>query len=132
MVISEHDIQNQIRLAIGDKQAAIIFRANVGECWTGKTVTQNGDRVVLKDARRFSIGLPKGFPDLFGLKTLKITPEMVGKKIAAFVFLEVKKKGGRTTERQEHIHKVLKDAGAIGGVVYSAEEALKILETGKS
>ena len=32
---SEHDIQNEIRVAIGAEQSATLFRANVGEAWTG-------------------------------------------------------------------------------------------------
>ena len=126
---SEHDIQNKIRLAIGEKQAAIIFRANVGEGWNGRIISKVGDKITLDNAHRISTGLPRGFPDLFGLKTVTITPEMVGKKIAVFVFIEVKKNGGKATENQKHLHSFLQNAGAVGGIAHSPSEALQIIDT---
>lgn len=127
---SEHDIQNEIRVAIGAKQTATLFRANVGEAWTGICRRMNWipDRVVIDGARRFQSGLPVGFPDLFGFRTIKVTPEMIGKKIAVFVFLEVKKPGGRTSKAQKEMHAFLQSAGAIGGVARSAEEAAALLQ----
>ena len=127
---SEHDIQNEIRVAIGAKQTATLFRANVGEAWTGICRRMNWipDRVVIDGARRFRSGLPIGFPDLFGFRTVTVTPEMVGKKFAVFAFLEVKKPGGRTSKAQEKMHAFLHEAGAVGGVARSAEEAVTLLQ----
>ena len=126
---SEHDIQNEIRVAIGAKQTATLFRANVGEAWTGICRRMNWipDRVVIDGARRFQSGLPVGFPDLFGFQTIEVTPEMVGKKLAVFAFLEVKKPGGRTSRAQEKMLAFLRAAGAVGGVARSPDEAIKLL-----
>jgi len=121
--LNEHDLQNQIRLAVGKEQAATLFRANVGGGWTGDVVSRSQGRVVLANARRFSTGLPAGFPDLFGFKTIEIGE----RKIAAFAFVEVKTPCGRASEKQKHLHDFLQGAGAIGGVARSPEEALKIL-----
>ena len=125
---SEHDIQNEIRIAIGAAQSATLFRANVGEAWTGTLATNNLNRVIIEDARRFRSGLPIGFPDLFGFRTVEITPEMVGKKLAVFAFIEVKKPGSRTSKAQEKMHSFLHDAGAVGGVARSPEEAIGLLQ----
>ena len=125
---SEHEIQNEIRIAVGKEQSATLFRANVGEAWTGTLASSNLNRVVIEDARRFRSGLPIGFPDLFGFRTVTVTPEMVGKKFAVFAFLEVKKPGGRTSKAQEKMHAFLHEAGAVGGVARSAEEAVTLLQ----
>lgn len=125
---SEHEIQNEIRIAVGKEQSATLFRANVGEAWTGTLASSNLNRVVIEDARRFRSGLPIGFPDLFGFRTVTVTPEMVGKKLAVFAFLEVKKPGGRTSKAQEKMHAFLHEAGAVGGVARSAEEAVTLLQ----
>lgn len=125
---SEHEIQNEIRVAVGKEQSATLFRANVGEAWTGTLTSSNLNRVVIEDARRFRSGLPIGFPDLFGFRTVTVTPEMVGRKLAVFAFLEVKKPGGRTSKAQEKMHAFLHEAGAVGGVARSAEEAVKLLQ----
>ena len=87
-----------------------------------------GDMITLHEARPFSTGLPIGFPDLFGFRTVEITPEMVGKKLAVFAFIEVKTKQGRTSRAQEKMHAFLRDAGALGGVARSTEEALHLLD----
>ena len=71
---------------------------------------------------------PIGFPDLFGFRTIEITPEMVGKKVAVFAFIEVKKPGGRTSKAQEKMHTFLRNAGAVGGVARSAKEAIGLLQ----
>ena len=124
---SEHEIQNEIRVAIGERQSATIFRANVGQAWAGELDGQKGNKVILKDARRFSTGLPNGFPDLFGFKSVTVTSDMIGTKLAVFVFLEVKTPRGRASEAQKHMHTFLLDAGAIGGIAKSPEDALALL-----
>ena len=127
MNTSEHEIQNEIRVVVSQSQLATLFRANVGEAWTGEAAWQ-GDTLILKNPRRFTTGLPAGFHDLFGFKKVKITPDMVGKEIAIFAFIEVKKPGGRVRKEQKHIHAFLAEAGAIGGIAHSAAEAQAILK----
>lgn len=124
---TEHEIQNEIRVAVGKEQSATLFRANVGEAWTGTLASNNLNRVIIEDARRFRSGLPIGFPDLFGFRTVEVTSEMVGKKLAVFAFLEVKKPGGRTSRAQEKMLAFLRAAGAVGGVARSPDEAIKLL-----
>ena len=125
---AEHELQNKIRIAVGKERTATLFRANVGKAWTGKKTICCGDMITLHEARLFSTGLPIGFPDLFGFRTVEITPEMVGKKLAVFAFIEVKKPGGRTSKAQEKMHTFLRNAGAVGSVARSAKEAIELLQ----
>lgn len=124
----EHEIQNAIRVHISEQKLATLFRGNVGNAWTGNRVERRPDgSVIIYDARPFTTGLPPGFPDLFGIKSIEVTPEMIGKKIAAFAFIEVKQPGKRPTAVQRHMINFLQDKGAVGGVAHSPDEAAAIL-----
>lgn len=124
----EHEIQNKIRLKISAERLATIFRANVGEGYAGEEIIKNADgSITIKRPRRFKTGLPTGFPDLFGLKSITITPDMVGKKIAVFAFIEVKQPKKKPTKVQENMIDFLLNNGAIGGVAHSDDEAAEKL-----
>ena len=126
---TEHEIQNEIRLAVTRKnKATTLFRANVGKAWTGKKVVCSDDMITLHEARPFTTGLSVGFPDLFGLQTVKIMEDMVGKEVAVFVFLEVKRPGGRVMKAQERMTEHLRSLGARGGIVHSVDEAINVLK----
>jgi hypothetical protein len=99
---TEHDIQNEIRLALAEK-GIMCFRANVG-------------RVKMKDNRWFDTGLPKGFCDLFGFRN-----------DGQIFFIEVKNGTGRTSERQEKFMELVKSKGALAGIARSVEDAMKII-----
>ena len=71
---SEHEIQQRIRLACG-RGAVRLWRNN-----TGALVDQQG--------RFVRFGLCKGSSDLIGLRSVVVTPKMVGQRIAQFVALE--------------------------------------------
>jgi hypothetical protein len=73
---SEHEIQQRIRLACG-RGPVRLWRNN-----TGALVDQQW--------RFVRFGLCKGSSDLIGLRSLEITPELVGQRIAQFVALEIK------------------------------------------
>lgn len=125
MSSQEHAIQNGIRNALAGK--ALIFRANVGQAWTGSKISKlPGGKVLIEGARPFSTGLPAGFSDLFGLTKVTITPDMVGQDVAVFVALEVKDKA-KATEKQSNFLKAVNDNGGRAGVVRSPEDALRIV-----
>ena len=83
---SEHEIQQRIRLACG-RGAVRLWRNN-----TGALVDQQG--------RLARFGLCKGSSDLIGLRSLEITPEMAGQRVAQFVALEVKTASGVVSPEQ--------------------------------
>lgn len=87
MANKEHALQNAIRNALAGR--CLLFRANVGKAYTSNDIVKvprqmpvvMGPRdVLLKNARPFDTGLPPGFSDLFGLVSVEITPDMVGRK----------------------------------------------------
>ena len=122
----EHEIQNEIRNELAGK--ALIFRANVGQAWQGSKVEKlPGRKIVIHDARPFNTGLPPGFSDLFGLVAVTITPDMVGKKVAVFVAMEVKAENGRPSDKQKGFLGAVNDNGGRSGVVRSAEDAVRIM-----
>ena len=113
---SETKIQQEIRLALGQRSDLRLFRNETGKLpnpRTGKWV-------------RF--GLAKGSSDLIGFKTVKITPEMIGQDIAQFVSIEIKTERGKLTEVQQNWLQKVHDSGGIVGVARSIQDALKIVK----
>lgn len=124
----EHDIQNAIRVHVSTERLATLFRGNVGNAWTGNKIERRSSgSVLIYDARPFTTGLPQGFPDLFGIRSIEVTPNMVGEKLAVFAFIEVKQPGKQPTKTQQRMIEYLRTQGAIGGVAHSVEEAATIL-----
>lgn len=125
--MKESTLQNAIRNALVGE--GLFFRANVGQAWTGSKVEKlAGNRVLIHDARPFSTGLPAGFADIFGARSVLITPEMIGQELAVFTALEVKTETGRVSENQANFLSAIKRVGGRAGVVRSTTDALKIVK----
>lgn len=123
----EHGIQNEIRNELAGK--GLIFRANVGQAWTGNAIDKlPGGKIVIHGARPFNTGLPAGFSDLFGLVSVTVTPDMVGQKVAVFVAMEVKDEKKKPTDKQKAFLKAVNDNGGRSGVVRSTEDAVRVLD----
>ncbi|MGQ5708811.1 VRR-NUC domain-containing protein [Lactobacillus sp. PSON] len=103
---SEHQIQNEIRVVLSQNKCTV-FRANVGS-------------VKLPDGRWFTTGLPKGFPDLFGIRWSDNQT----------FFIEVKNATGKPRADQVRFHEFLKSHNVIHGIARSSEDALKIVQCG--
>jgi hypothetical protein len=72
--------------------------------------------------------LVEGSADWIGYRSITITPEMVGKRIALFLAIEAKRpNGGVLSKEQEQFLNALKDAGGCCGVATCAETAESIL-----
>ncbi|WP_441253661.1 hypothetical protein [Bradyrhizobium sp. 613_E4_N2_2] len=134
--MKEHGIQNTIRNALVG--VAHCFRANVGKGWVGVGAPFKADRhmtvalapgdVVLRQARPFDTGLPKGFHDLFGFVSVTITPSMVGKKFARFVSWEVKTETGRPTPEQTNFRIAVNGAGGVSDICRTPGDAIRLVE----
>jgi hypothetical protein len=75
-----------------------------------------------KTGRVVRYGLCKGSSDLIGWRTVDITEDMVGQRVAVFVALEVKDRG-RLTPEQAGFLEVVRRAGGIAAEVRSVEDA---------
>ena len=114
---AETDLQQRIRLALGTHPELRIFRNQVGSLPDPRT------------GRLVQFGLARGSADLIGWRTLVVTPEMVGQRIAVFTSLEIKTPTGRLAPAQRHWLHAVHQAGGIAGVARSVGDALRIIET---
>ena len=104
-----------------------IMRNNTGFAWvgSGKPVFQNNN-LSLFNPRGYHFGLGKGTADLIGWKSINVTPDMVGKKIAVFTAIEVKDKSKPEPAQIDFLNE-LNDAGGYAGVAHNLDEALEII-----
>ena len=126
--MKEQNIQQLIRLAVSKHTPATMFRNNTFKAMIGQTKrTDKG--IHITNPRQIDGGLCVGTSDLIGWTSKTITPDMVGKKIAIFTALEVKKPGGRIRpEQTKFVNAVLK-AGGIAGFPRSESDAVEIINT---
>ena len=110
---SEHEIQQRIRLACG-RGPVRLWRNN-----TGALVDQQG--------RFVRFGLCKGSSDLIGLRSMVVTPEMVGQRIAQFVALEIKAPQGVVSPQQQAFLRLVQELGGVASVCRSLEQAQAVL-----
>lgn len=110
---SEQQIQQEIRIACS-KGSTRLFRNN-----TGTLRDQNG--------RPVQFGLCKGSADLIGWKTVTITEDMIGQRIAVFTSVEVKTATGRLRPEQQQWLDAVQAAGGIAGVARSVSDAEALL-----
>jgi len=83
----------------------------------------------LRDHRGVPVryGLQPGSSDLIGWRTITITPEMVGQRVAVFASIEVKSTTGRIRQEQQQWLDAVQAAGGIAGVARSVEDAQRLL-----
>ncbi len=125
--MKETNVQRSIMMAVS-RLGTRIFRNNVGTAWNGKNYATKDGKRVIENAQLIRFGLCKGSSDLIGYTSKTVTPDMVGKKVALFTAIEVKKKGGKESPEQKNFIKRLNDAGGLGGFAYSEAEAVAIIQ----
>ena len=112
--VSEHEIQQRIRLACGHGPVRL-WRNN-----SGALVDQQG--------RLVRFGLCKGSSDLIGLRTLEITPGLVGQRLAQFVALEIKGARGVVSPEQRAFLALVEQLGGLAAICRSVEAAEQVLK----
>lgn len=116
-------------LALG-RGMSRVFRNTVGAGWMGDAKEMPDGSVFIKHPRRVRFGLAPGSSDLIGWESVVVTPEMVGKRLAVFKAVEVKRpKGGRFEKGQADFLTAVTQAGGIAGVCRSPEEAMALTQT---
>jgi hypothetical protein len=111
--MGEHEIQQRIRLACGHGPVRL-WRNN-----TGAMADQQG--------RFVRFGLCKGSSDLIGLRSVVVSPEMVGQRLAQFVALEIKTARGVISSEQRAFLELVEQLGGVAAVCRSVEAAQQAL-----
>ena len=117
MANDETTIQQHIRLALGTRRDLRLFRNNTGTLPDPRT------------GRPVEFGLARGSADLIGLRTITITPEMVGQQVAVFTSIEVKTAKGRATAEQQNWLQMVRSLGGIAGIARSVQDAQNLLDS---
>ena len=112
----ETRIQQEIRLGLGTRDDVRLFRNQVGQLPDPRT------------GRPVQFGLARGSADLVGWKTIEVTPDMVGQRLAVFTSIEVKTPTGRATPAQKAWLDAVEKAGGIAGIARSTDDAMKIVD----
>ena len=126
---NETALYNPIRAGVPD--FCRLFRNNVAKAFQGikRRVKLDGQyKQILTEIRKIDCGLCICSSDLIGYTSIEITPEMVGKKIAVFTATEVKDGNNVADENQENFIEEVKRYGGIAGVVYSVDDAVKLID----
>ena len=111
----ETTLQQEIRLALGQLPDLRMFRNQVGQLPD------------LRTGRPVQFGLAKGSSDLIGFKTIEVTPDMIGQRLAVFTSIEVKTAKGKLTPMQHNWLSCVRKAGGITGVARSVKDAIQII-----
>lgn len=118
--------EHEIALALG-RGPVRLFRNNIGAAWLGRERRLEDGSIIILDPTRVVYGLCPGSSDRIGWKSVTVTPDMVGKKVAVFVALEIKTGAGRLTENQTNFITAVNASGGIAGVARNVEDGRKLL-----
>lgn len=121
----ERVIQNEIRLALSNGDTRLL-RQQAGNLWAGEATKLRDGSVLIRNPRRVEVGFP-GLSDLGGWTTVTVTPDMVGRRVAVYLAVEVKTPRGRVSDEQETFIALVRAAGGRAGVARSVEDAEKII-----
>lgn len=124
--MNETDLQRKIQAALSDSDTRL-WRNTIGQAWVGNvTHCTNGD-VLIRNPKRLAFGLAPGSSDLVGLRSVTITQDMVGMRLAVFCAVEVKSERGTVTAEQQAFIDMVNGLGGLAGVARSIEDARQIV-----
>lgn len=121
----------QVMLAAHRIAGVRLFRNNTGMGWVGawrrmrpgQTYRADGGEILIRGARPLHAGLMEGSADGIGWRTITITPDMVGQRVAVFLSVEAKSGTGRLSKEQKVWHNNVLAAGGISIVARCPEQA---------
>lgn len=133
MTENANTLTAEIRL-MASKLGARLFRRNTGTGWIGQskkftkaeTVTVRPGDVLIRNARPFHAG-ETGQYDTYGWKSVIVTPDMVGQRVAVHVEIEVKFGADRESTEQKSWGAFCKQQGVRVGVARTVEDAEQVL-----
>ena len=113
------------------KESNVFKECQMAAARLGATLLRNnrGLFLTLDGKRKVESGLgAAGSSDGIGWHTVTITPEMVGQRVAVFLAVETKSKGGRATADQARFLRVVREAGGIAVLAYSPDDVVSALK----
>lgn len=113
--MTENQIQAEIHRALGSRPDCRVFRNHIG-------------KVQDTQGRWHTFGLAPGSADLVGWQSVIVTEEMIGKRVAIFLSVEVKTKAGQVSKAQEAWLRTVREHGGIAAVARSVAEAVEELK----
>ena len=124
--MKETPIMRDIMIRVSSPEVRV-FRNNVALAWAGSKVTRNKDgSITIQNPRPIHAGLCKGSSDLIGWKSVLVTPEMVGGRLAVFTAIEVKGTKTRIEAEQTNFIDCVRNHGGLAGIARSVDDALTI------
>ena len=118
MGVAETEASDKILNALA-KLNIKLHRVQAGEWWA---CSHPGDKLYRMK------GAQAGVSDYCGWRSIVITPEMVGKRVAQFVGIEMKTKTGKAREAQLNFGEAVRRDGGIAGVCRDATEATQLFK----
>jgi len=116
---------------MAQREVDIVHLCMIQASKSGAVLMKNvrGMFLTLCGTRKIRAGLAmNGSSDLIGWKSVVITPDMVGKKIAIYTAIEIKTaKGNARPEQKVFIDNVLK-AGGIAGIARNENDVKNLLD----
>lgn len=103
------------------------WRNNNGAAWQGSNFTIRNRRLVQGAARYVRYGLAPGSSDIVGLRSMQITPEMVGRRVAVSLMIETKTEDQRLSPDQKNWLAMAHGMGCIAGVATTVDDAKQII-----
>ena len=124
--MSESSLLHSVRLDAGTLPDVRLFRTNCGEAWAGRIIERTHARLTLAPFHHVEL-LPPGFSDTAGWRSVVVTPQMVGRRLAVFVGLETKTTRGRPTPEQAAFLNQVQAHGGIARIVRTVEDSHTLL-----
>lgn len=110
----EREVMDAVRAWSRTRPDVTLWRNNVGA-------------VEWRPGKWLRYGLCTGSADYIGLKSVVITPEMVGQRVAIFTAIEAKAENGIVSPEQRAFLEAVRKAGGKAGIAQSAEDAEALL-----
>ncbi len=121
--MSEKNIQRKIFKEIGGRQDCRLFRNN---CGTSIYLAGKNGRL---EKRRVKFGVCNpGGSDLIGWRSITITPDMIGDRLAVFLAIETKAPKKGPSKKQRNFINQVRKAGGLAGSARDISGALKIID----
>lgn len=121
--MKEKTVRGLVREHITQKYQCGLFPNPVGKGYVGKCVSFKNGVAVIENARIVDFGLFPGSPDDVGWRSIIVTPDLVGKRIAIAVGFEYKKKKGQRRKKQKDTIKKMQEWGCIAAFIEGIDDA---------